>query len=178
MVDYLIIRCSASRTLAQRDYLRSRAAFYGIEVEDVTCPTFKIVCRTGRNRARKEIEVPILGSFLFVRKPHDSDYWASFFEATMPRMSVMRNPGGGFATCTDIELGAVVGVDEAKQLPFNIGDIVQVVQGFMKGVTGSVKSIRQDGEVRLRIINSQGWKLTTLLISGHALTLSQSSYRG
>lgn len=177
---FLILRCRTADTLKQFAALQNYSQELGIGRSDVRCPTYRIERRVGRNRERIEIDVPILGNFLFVRWPGDL-CWANYVERKFPFISIMRLPHGGYATCSGKELDvinklpALPVVDSSEWIAdtFQPGDLVEVKPGtFLGHIVGEVTSVRKSGEVRLKVTNSGELKMTTLLVHGSLLTIS------
>lgn len=174
-MTYLIYRCQSTETIKWADKMRDMLAI------DVRCPTCRVVRRVGRNRDRIEVDVPLLGSFIFVE-------WFGVREAIeierrFSRVQIMRLPQGGYAKCElgeieDMEPPVVIEDEEPTEPPpwwqlANCKDLEVLVQrGPMAGVTGTVKRVKQNGEVMLKVTDSKKWQLSTLLIHGSLVTVS------
>lgn len=180
---FLILRCKASDALEQTKVLRRDCELLGLRQQDIRCPSHVIVKRMGRERARVEVEVPLLGSFLFI-KWDGNLYFANYLEYNYHYLKVMRLPYGGYATCTEEEVAAIRELEEEiapapephiERPLFEVGDPVEVARGFLRGVTGKVLRNKTTGEVVMKVLDSKGWKLSTLLIHYSVLMSPRAS---
>lgn len=176
---FLVLRCRPSDALKQLDAMRGSAKL-GLPPEDIQCPTYRIERRVGRKRERIELDVPVLGNFLFMRWDGEL-YFAHYVERLFPFVSIMRLPHGGYATCSDKEVEAInklpplPAVDSPEWIAdaFRYGDEVQVIPGtFLANIKGTVLEHKKDGTVRLKVTDSGGLKMSTLLVHGSLLTIS------
>lgn len=171
---FLILRCRPSDALSQAESMRSNAI--GLTEEDIVCPSYRVERRVGRNRDRIEMDVPVLGNFIFMRWDSQSLYYANYIERVFPFVSIMRLPHGGYATCSDKEVNDInkllPSIPADAEIPtFEVGTKVQVIRGtFLSVIEGVVLSCKKNGEVKLRVTKSGNLKLATLLISGSLLT--------
>lgn len=175
---FLILRTKNADTLKQAEYLRDRVDMLGLQPDDVRCPTMRIERRVGRERARVECDVPVLGNFLFLRWEGDL-YWANYLERNFHFVTIMRLPHGGYATCSEKEVNSInllppLTILKEDQWPvLKVGDNVVVRDGsFLQGIEGKVLKIKKSGEVLVKVLESHGLKLNTLLIHTSLLTIS------
>lgn len=183
-MDFIIYQSRRpSDTLAQAEKLRESSPILGIEPGDVRCPTATIIRRAGRNRERIEVEVPILGSFIFIRW-NRSVYWAQYVEQHNPFITILRLAHGGYATCSGKEIDALqplVMQVEAQEVAFtkpSPGDNVVVSDGLMKGLKGTVEVVQTNGLVKLKVTDKALWQLSSLLIHETLLTVSSAPIQG
>lgn len=163
---FSILRCKANDTLLIARELRHYYEQQELDPSEVVCPTYNIVRRVGRNRERKDEEVAVLSGFLFVR--HRSHIWEQHLETMHKHVKRMQRPGGGYATCYEVELQQIVAPNE-RHYEFKVGDDVRVTSGFLHGVTGRVLHVRQSGEHKISVAENRGWKISTLLAHGSVL---------
>jgi transcription antitermination factor NusG len=170
---FLILRCRHIETLTRADEIRQRGPVIGMTEQDVLCPSQHIIRRVGRERARVEVEIPIIGSFIFVRWGGSTD-WAAAFDRTFPFVSLMRRENRkGYATCKEEEIMQIRPDPEAGEVEeivlkardqFKFGAAVVINDGVFKGIEGTVLDVNNQGRVRLKVIKSCGLQINALLV--------------
>lgn len=152
------------------------------EPHDVKVPTCRIKRRIGRNRERVEMDVPLLGSIIFVRWEDQNIAGAQYLERRFPFIRIWRLPQGGYATCEEREIDEMSSLPllaeeldyEEKNPEYEVDDQLQVKAGLFTGVFGTVLRVKRTGEVILKVDQSVKWRTSTLLIHSSLLAYRQS----
>jgi transcription antitermination factor NusG len=175
---FLILRCRHNETLEQVNEIKRRSPELGLMERDVLCPTQRIVRRVGRERSRVEVEIPIIGSFIFVRWGGSFD-WVAAFDRTFPFVRAMHGASGrGYATCEEEEIMQIRPDPEAGELEevvlkardqFQFGAAVVIADGVFEGIEGTVLDVNNQGRVRLKVVKNRGLQINALLVPANML---------
>jgi transcription antitermination factor NusG len=170
---FLILRCRYSETLDQVNEIRRWGPRLGLMEQDVLCPSQCIVRRVGRERRRVEIEIPIIGSFIFVRWGGSFDWIAAFERVFFSVRAMYSVDGKGYATCEEKEILQIRPDPDAGELDevvvkardrFHFGAAVVIKDGVFKDIEGTVLDVNAQGRVRLKVVKNRGLQINALLV--------------
>ena len=176
---FLILRCHPRDTLP-----------LSLDHPTLYCPTTSVPIRRGPARTRSSIVLPVLPSFLFLsedshslprssklrpmQRPHEHPSHPHLFSRHNPLPpSIPRSPPHSYAYCFLSEISVMISqsVHLATHNPYDLclGSKVEVTQGLLCGVVGTVAQIRTNGDISLKVQQHLGWQFSTCIVNASVL---------
>ena len=183
---FLILRCHP------RDTLSIPSAFPSL---NLLCPTTSIQVRRGPSRARSQLTIPILPSFLFMpdtpsyvqleapyippqlrsklhmmHRPLSNLTHPHVFDEQNPLPTkIPRQRPTSLAYCTLSEITRMTAPSLPIATELQCGSRVEVLDGLVQGIIGTVQLIRQNGDITLKVQQHLGWQINTCIVNASVL---------